>query len=492
VHSHARWESKREHSEPNLKVALRALGSHRALNDAIHRFPIIGLSQGRNFLVAGKYFISESARVNRSGNQPGKGAWTALALLLGINLFNYIDRYILAAVEPEIRRTFFLPDDPDAMAKTGALATAFLVSYMVTAPLFGWLADRVSRWWIVGLSVAVWSLASAGSGLAATFSILLITRLFVGIGEAGYGPSAPTIISDHFPISFRGRALAFFYMAIPVGSALGYALGGGISAHFGSWRFPFYLVAPPGLALGALCLFMRDPRGGKAERRNEGKRKSKIAGYTALLRNPSYVLNTLAMTAMTFAIGGLSFWIPGYIFEYRHQPDLARINMIFGGITVVAGFLATLLGGIVGDRLTKRFPGAYFMLSGCGMFCAFPFTVAFLYAPFPLAWLFVFLAVFCLFFNTGPSNTALANVTHPSVRATAFALNIFVIHALGDAISPPLIGWIAGRWRMNAAFLLVAAVMLVAGGIWLAGVKFLGRDTARVLADSGKGAIDAT
>ena len=107
--------------------------------------------------------------MNGSGNQPGKGAWTALALLLGINLFNYIDRYILAAVEPEIRRAFFLPDDPDAMAKTGALATAFLVSYMVTAPLFGWLADRVSRWWIVGLSVAVWSLASAGSGLAATF-----------------------------------------------------------------------------------------------------------------------------------------------------------------------------------------------------------------------------------------------------------------------------------------------------------------------------------
>lgn len=425
--------------------------------------------------------------MNGSGNQPGKGAWTALALLLGINLFNYIDRYILAAVEPEIRKSFFRPDDPDALAKTGALATAFLVSYMVAAPVFGWFADRVSRWWIVGLSVAVWSLASAGSGLAATFSILLITRLFVGIGEAGYGPSAPTIISDHFPIATRGRVLSFFYMAIPVGSALGYALGGGISAHFGSWRAPFFLVAPPGLALGALCLFMRDPRRGKAEGEGEGEKlkvesgklKAKISDYVALFRNRSYVLNTLAMTAMTFAIGGLAFWIPTYIFEYRHQPDLARINLIFGGITVGAGFLATLTGGIIGDLLTKRFPGAYFLVSGGGMLCAFPFTVAFLYAPFPLAWLFVFLAVFCLFFNTGPSNTALANVTHPSVRATAFALNIFVIHALGDAISPPLIGWIAGRWQMNVAFLLVAVVMLVAGVIWLAGAKFLGRDTEK-------------
>ena len=405
-----------------------------------------------------------------------------MALLLGINLFNYVDRYILAAVEPEIRKTFFSPDDPDALAKTGALATAFLVSYMVTAPIFGWLADRVSRWWIVGLSVAIWSLASAGSGFAATFSILLVTRLFVGIGEAGYGPSAPAIISDHFPIASRGKMLSFFYMAIPVGSALGYAFGGGISAHFGSWRFPFYLVAPPGLALGALCLFMREPRSRQSKIQNQ---KSKLGDYLALFRNPSYVLNTLAMTAMTFAIGGLSFWIPGYIFEYRHQPDLARINMMFGGITVVAGFLATLLGGIAGDRLTERFPGAYFLVSGVGMLCAFPFTVAFLYAPFPLAWLFVFLAVFCLFFNTGPSNTALANVTHPSVRATAFALNIFVIHAAGDAISPPLIGWIAGHWQMNVAFLLVATVMLIAGLIWLAGMRFLGRDTAKASGEPG-------
>ena len=414
--------------------------------------------------------------MNRTANQPGKGAWTALALLLGINLFNYIDRYILAAVEPEIRKSFFRVDDPDAMAKTGALATMFLVSYMIAAPFFGFLADRVSRWWIVGLSVAVWSLASAGSGLAATFTILMITRMFVGIGEAGYGPVAPTIISDHFPIAIRGKILAFFYMAIPVGSALGYAFGGVISGHFGNWRAPFYLVAPPGILLGALCLFMRDPRTQKSTIENQ---KLNFANYALLFRNRSYFLNTLAMTAMTFAIGGLSFWVPTYISEYRHQSDLARINVIFGGITVVAGILATLLGGIAGDRLTKRFPGAYFLVSGVGMLCAFPFTVAFLYTPFPLAWLFVFLAVFCLFFNTGPSNTALANITHPSVRATAFALNIFVIHAAGDAISPTLIGWIAGHWQMNMAFLLVAAVMMIAGVIWLAGAKFLGDDTAR-------------
>src|SRR4051794_36109515 len=144
------------------------------------------------------------------------GARAALVLLLAINLFNYIDRYVLAAVEPRISEDL-LRGDPNALAKMGSLATAFIVSYMLAAPVFGWLADRVSRWLLVGVGVGVWSLASGASGLAHTFTILLITRLFVGIGEAGYGPAAPTIIADLYPIEQRGQKLAWFYMAIPVG-----------------------------------------------------------------------------------------------------------------------------------------------------------------------------------------------------------------------------------------------------------------------------------
>src|SRR5438094_4631744 len=191
----------------------------------------------------------------------------SLTLLLAINLFNYIDRYVLAAVEPEIGHQFFslAPDDPQTLEKTGSLATAFLISYMVTAPIFGWLADRISRWLLVGVSVLLWSLASGGSGLAPTFTMLLITRLFVGIGEAGYGPAAPTIISDLYPVQKRGSVLAWFYLAIPVGSAIGYAVGGGVGARYG-WRCAFYVVVPPGLALGIFSLFMRDPPRGQTDR----------------------------------------------------------------------------------------------------------------------------------------------------------------------------------------------------------------------------------
>ena len=186
------------------------------------------------------------------------GARQAVALLLLLNLFNYIDRYVLAAVEPLIRAEFFRADDAAAQSKMGLLATAFLVSYMVAAPLFGWLADRRPRWLIVALGCAVWSVASGVSGLAGGFAVLLITRMFVGIGEAAYGPTAPTLIADLYPVARRGWVLSWFYMAIPIGSALGFLIGGKVAA-MASWHWAFFVVVPPGLVLAALCLFQREP-----------------------------------------------------------------------------------------------------------------------------------------------------------------------------------------------------------------------------------------
>jgi MFS family permease len=405
---------------------------------------------------------------------PKSGATTALALLLGINLFNYIDRQVLAAVEPEIRDTFFAKTDVNAMGKTGWLGTAFLVTYMLSAPALGWLADRFSRWIIVGCAVALWSLASGASGLAATFGILLLTRVFVGIGEGGYGPAAPTILADLFPLEKRGRILAIFCAAIPVGSALGYVLGGAVASHLG-WRWAFYLVTPPGLVLAAICFWQRDPRatsGERPEKSRAGKRE-----YMELLRTRAYVFNCAAQTAFTFAIGGIGFWIAGYL-RFRGQPDSDKAY--FGLITVVAGLGATLLGGWLADRLRARHSGSYFLVSGVGMLVAFPFFVAALYIPFPLAWVFMFVAIFFTFLNTGPSNTALANVSRPSVRATAFAFNILVIHLLGDAAAFPVIGYIGGHTNMNVAFLVVSGMMLLAGLLWLYGMKYLGADTAAV------------
>lgn len=436
------------------------------------------------------------------------GARSALVLLLLINLFNYIDRQVLAAVVPQIKASFFGAGGGPAPGTTlgdalqwcqqhlgfrpenalvGVLSMAFLVVYMLGAPLFGKLAERHSRWVLIGTGIMLWSVASGASGMAAGFGVLLLTRCFVGVGEAAYGPVAPTIISDYFPVERRGSVLAWFYMAIPVGSALGYVVGDVVAksglgpwsaaAFHGpaeSWRWAFFVVVPPGVALGLWSLLRRD-----TSRTKDAGTAPVRRDYRALLRTPSFVYCTLGMTAMTFAIGGIGFWMPDYL---QNKPGVGSMpTTLFGAITVVAGLAGTMAGGFAGDRLRRRFPGSYFLVSGAAMFAGFPFFLAVLRAPFPFGWVLMFIAVFCLFFNTGPTNTILANVTSPAIRATAFAVNILVIHAFGDVISPVIIGILADKFSMEVGFLVVGVMFLVAGIFWMLGARHLAHDTQAAL-----------
>ena len=453
--------------------------------------------------------MKTEATATPSSSSPLPGARAALVLLLLINLFNYIDRQVLAAVVDFIQLSLFpktggtpsplldnlqnwcgarLGFKPE-LALIGVLGMAFMVVYMIGAPVFGRLAERYSRWVLVGIGVILWSLASGASGLAGGFFALLLTRCFVGVGEAAYGPVAPALISDFYPVKMRGQVLAWFYMAIPVGSALGFVVGdmvarSGIGAwgeaalgiHAESWRWAFYIVVIPGMILGLCSFFMHEPPRGQADLApGAGTHQVNWRTYLVFLRTPSYVLCTLGMTAMTFAMGGIAFWMAYYLKNKPGHPE--AVTTIFGAITVVAGLAATLLGGMVGDRLRARIPGSYFLVSGLAMLAGFPFMLLTINATFPMVWVWLFLACFCLFFNTGPTNTILANVTHPSIRAAAFALNIFCIHAFGDVLSPVIIGIVSDRYSMQIAFALVGGMFVVAGLLWLSGMKFLKQDT---------------
>jgi MFS family permease len=457
------------------------------------------------------------------------GARTALVLLLLINMFNYIDRQVLAAVEPKVEGAFFPGNlkqyDAVWMGVTwnvefwmGLLSTAFMVAYMLLAPVFGVLADRMSRWKLIAFGVAVWSLASGASGLAGTFVIMLLTRAVVGVGEAAYGPAAPALISDMYPEKRRGYILSWFYVAIPVGSALGYVLGGQIIKWTGDWRWAFYVVVAPGLALAVWSLFMPEPARGGADAA-VAKHHASLRDYGVILRTPSFLLCTLGYTAATFVVGGVGYWMPRYIARFLYPnphpenpeiaPDvLGEVNLYFGIILVVSGLLATLAGGWAGDWLRGRVRGSYFLVSGVGMLIAAPLVLGVLWAPLPWTWVFVFLIVFWLFFNTGPINTIPANVTHPAVRASAYALLILVIHLFGDAFSPPIIGLIAGQAHAAAgslpagwasdffahregwdfSFCLVSALILLAAALWLWGTRYLDRDTALALTRGPAGA----
>ncbi len=412
-----------------------------------------------------------------------RSSWNALILLLLINLVNYMDRYVLAAIEPLLSADL-LKDDPNAGSKMGALATGFLVAYMVSAPIFGMIADRWRRWGIVGLGVLLWSLATAGCGLASGFVMLAMMRLCVGVGEGGFGPVAPTLIADLFPVSRRGLAMSIFYIAIPVGSAIGYAVGGELGTRFG-WREAFFAVSVPGLILGMLAIFKKDPpRGDQHAAKSAVGKKDTLNHLRLLVRNPAYLFAVGGMTLMTFAVGGMSFWAPRYLAEERGAGTLKEVNWTFGLIMVITGLTATVSGGWVADRLRKKFRGAYLLVSGLSMLIAFPLTIAMLYVPFPACWIVIALALFFLFFNTGPSNTVIANVTSPAVRTTAFAMSILTIHALGDAISPLVIGRMKdlSGGKLSPGFMLVAMTVLVSGIVWTIGTKFVAK--AEDLAES--------
>lgn len=482
-------------------------------------------------------------------------AGLALALLLSINLFNYIDRQVLSAVLPKLAldSDLFRSDDSWLEVKLGALTTAFMVSYMLMSPIFGRLGDRRSRWALVGIGVILWSLASGGSGLATGFVVLLLTRCLVGIGEAAYGPVAPAMLSDLYPERQRGRILSWFYMAIPVGSALGFVIGGLVASTAWGWRGAFQIVVLPGLILGVLCFFMKEPPRFSADVKTRSESWGTVLRELRGIR--SFVLCCAGMTCTTFVLGGVASWTPYYIFErearFEITPEaidrlatlnasdgspvvpaavveklrllaapgeltsadlksklaastltkdertqyrsyifdgmttsgsitLGEIGTIFGGIVVVSGLVATLFGGWLGDKLRDRVRGSYFLVSGYGAFVALPAYVAMLFVPFPYAWVCTFVAVFFLFVNTGPANTILANVTRHRIRATAFAINILVIHMFGDAISPLILGLIARVSNLGMALLIVSVLILLAGILWVAGARYLDAETKKV------------
>ncbi len=399
----------------------------------------------------------------------------AVALLFGVNFLNYIDRYVIAAVLPRIQQEFRLDD-----ARAGYVLSMFVLVYMAASPFTGVMGDRWPRRYLVAAGVMLWSLATAASGLAATYRQLLVARSFIGVGEAGFGAVSPTIISDLFPKERRGRMLAFFFVAIPVGSALGYVLGGAVGERYG-WRAACFLAGAPGIVLGLLALGMVEPARGQGDGVSSEEHRFALRPALELLRNRSYVLTALGMSAMTFALGGMANWMPTFLSRVKGL-SLTAANTGFGGLTVAAGLIGTFLGGWLGDRLLRRTASAYLLVSGAGMLLAIPFAYVGFTAGRPEVYLpAFFVAEVLVFLNTGPANAVFVNVALPEVRATGIAMSIFVYHLLGDVPSPILIGK-ASVWTgsLQTALLLTLVAMAISGAFYLAGMRTLGRDTARV------------
>lgn len=395
----------------------------------------------------------------------------ALTLLFAVNLLNYIDRQVLFAVFPLIKEELQLSD-----TALGLLGSAFMMSYMFSAPILGWLGDRWRRVRLAGLGLFLWSIATATTGLAGKYSSLLLSRTTVGIGEASFGTVSPGLVSDFFSKERRGRVLSFFYLAIPVGSALGYIIGGTVGQAFG-WHAVFFAAAVPGLVLVLPLLFLREPARGGTDAVQSQSNTNRLKDYLSLFKNRSFVVNTLSMSAMTFALGGLAQWMPSFLHRV-HSQSIATGNTLFGGITVLAGITGTLTGGWLGDSLQKKSNKGYLLISGFGFLIGTPIAAYALSTSSLTACLVAsFFAEFFLFLNTGPLNTVIINVTKPAVRAMAFAVNIFCIHALGDAISPTILGKLSDLWGLRNSLLITPVMILLAAILAFICTKFIEEDS---------------
>lgn len=418
-----------------------------------------------------------------AGSAAGRAAWWALGVLTLINLFNYLDRYVPAALVEDLRRSeLHVPD-----AASGLLMSGFIVVYTVTSPLFGYLGDRGRRTHIVAAGIALWSVATGLAGLARNFATLVVARATVGVGEAAYMTISPAILADSFPLSERGRVFAIFNAATPIGAALGYILGGLVGQRFG-WRAAFFIAGFPGVLLALLMWRLRDPprgardegEGGPAESPGQPRvaasaasppasapPMSLAAAYRALGRNRGFVLTVAGYAAYTFALGGLAFWAPAFL-ERERGMTAGDATIQFGLIVVVTGFLGTFAGGWLGDYLQRRHRQAYLWLSGIATLAAAPVAlVAFTAQARPVYMSAIVVAELLLFVSTGPINSTIVSVVPPALRATAGAVNILFIHLLGDVPSPPLIGAISDASSLAKAFLLLPAVMALSGVIWM-------------------------
>jgi MFS family permease len=412
--------------------------------------------------------VAEQKQKSRLGS-----ANFGLAVLAFINLFSYLDRYVVSGVLESLKHSNLGLSDTNL----GSLMSGFLVVYTVLAPVFGALGDRRSRPRLIALGVACWSFATALSGFAINYLTLFAARAAVGVGEAAYVTIAPSLLSDYFPVRQRGRVMAIFFCAIPVGSALGYVVGGLVDKHYG-WRAAFFVAGTPGLLLAALCLLLRDPPRGVQDRADVRTQEAPSAPrssisretwltYGRLLRNRPYALTVLGYAAYTFAIGGLAYWMPAFLERVRGIPR-SEATVSFGTIVVITGFIGTFVGGWMGDYFAKRSPQAYLWLSAFATLIAAPFVwLALTTNSHSLYVTYMVTAQLCLFLSTGPINAAIINLVVAGERATAIALSVFAIHLLGDALSPLMVGALSDAFTLQKAITILPVAVLVGGFVWI-------------------------
>lgn len=389
-------------------------------------------------------------------------AWSALFLLTALNLFNYIDRSVLYAVQELIKDEFQRSD-----ASFGMLTSVFFIFYMLAAPFMGPLAKRFSRKPVIVVGALIWSGATLLTAVTHSFSGLVIRHTLVGIGEASFVILSPVFVADMFPENQRGRVMGIFYLAIPVGTALGYVLGGYLGPPYG-WRTPFYVGAAPGVVLALLFLLIPEPPVGQFDPHEKTPDRNTLRG---LAKNPAFLTATFGMAMMTFALGGLQVWMPTFLHRV-HGYTLTQANQLFGLSTAVNGLVASVAGGYLSDYLLRRTRSAHYLVSAVSLGLGIPAMWMALFTNGNTMVAGIFAAEFLLLLNTGPLNAAVINSVSASIRAMALAVNIFIFHLFGDIPSAWLIGYMSDHYSLQTAFIGPVVAIALSSAILFYGMRF--------------------
>ncbi len=333
----------------------------------------------------------------------------------------------------------------------------------------------------------------------------------MGVGEATFGIYAPAVLADFYPERDRNRILSIFYLAIPVGAALGYLAGGELGSLWG-WRAPYLICAVPGLLIAALYgVWGREPeRGAKDRIRPAPKRADswdalerivkrtaaslhdgrvshgvrigtdhlhlrqhpfRAARVSRIFKNPAFLTSTFGLAAITFALGGISAWIPTFLHRVNGL-SVANASLVVGAITVVDGIGGTIVGGWIAHRWQRTDHRALYLISFWSVVFTIPFGILVFFGPHSTTIPALFLAEFFIFLNTGPLNAAIVNSVQGAVRATAISINLFCIHAFGDTFSPQIIGAISDHSTLSIGLGATLVSLFIACWILWYGARF--------------------
>jgi len=440
------------------------------------------------------------------------GKYFALGVLFAMNLLNYIDRYSFFAVGTQIKRDLAIDDK-----WFGVLGGSFMIVYTLMSPLMGWLGDRYNRRMILAGGVGLWSLATVGTAFSTDFYHMFFWRALLGVGEASYGVIAPALLADLFSVEKRGRAMGIYYLALPIGTALGFIIAGRVASIWG-WPAVFFVVGLPGLLAAFTGLSILDPGRGASEGKTyaEKSERPRLRDYAELFKTRTFVYNTLGMAAATFATGAYAAW--GSTFYQRVRGmSLKDANDSIGALLAIAGLVGIALSTFLVDLLRKYTRRAYLLMPAAVVIASVPMGIAGILDPERVSSLsFLFVASVLMAMVLGPSNTVTANVVSANRRAAGYALFIFLIHLLGDIGSPILLGWISNVFgsplvansalgkllvtigagptadesgqltNLTVAMLVVGPVLLVGGILFLIGSRHLAEDMDKIAAQGGK------